>query len=63
MPGAERVTQDRAGVTAIDGAVDRSRHRGWQRNQDDLAALAPHAQDPWPCSSPKSPMLAPHSCA
>jgi hypothetical protein len=37
--------QDRPIGTVSDGAFDRSRYGGWERNQDDLAALASHAQD------------------
>ena len=32
------------GARAVDGTAD----RGWQRNQDDLAALASHPKDPMP---------------
>jgi hypothetical protein len=41
--GAEGVAQNRAGVAAVDGSVDGSGHRGWQRDQDDLAAFAAFA--------------------
>jgi hypothetical protein len=43
-PGAERVAQDRTDFAAVDGAVDRSGYRGWQRDEHDLAALAAHPQ-------------------
>jgi len=43
-PGAECVAQDRPGRTAVGGPVDRPGHCRRQRNQDDLATLAPHAQ-------------------
>lgn len=45
-PGAESVAQDRPTVTACDGVVDNAGNRGWQRDEDDFAALAAHAQDP-----------------
>jgi hypothetical protein len=44
--GAAAVKQDRPSGPGTDGAVD-SPSDGWrQRDQDDLAALATHAQDP-----------------
>jgi hypothetical protein len=45
-PGAVAVEQDRPGVPAADGAVDRPADRGRQRNQHDLAAFAADPQDP-----------------
>jgi hypothetical protein len=45
-PGAEGVAQDRPLRASVDGAVDGSGHRGWQRDQDDRAALAADTQDP-----------------
>src|SRR6266508_2997213 len=45
-PRAEGVAQDRSVGAAVDGAVDRSGHRWWQRDEHDLAALAAHAQYP-----------------
>jgi hypothetical protein len=43
--GAEGVTQDRPVSAGVDGAVDRPGHRGWQRDEYDLAALAVDSQD------------------
>jgi hypothetical protein len=40
------VAQDRTGFTALDGTVEGTGHRWWQRGQDDLAALASYWQDP-----------------
>jgi hypothetical protein len=42
-PAAEGVAQDRSVDPVTDGAFDRPSHCGRQRNQDDLAAFAPHA--------------------
>lgn len=39
-PRAEGVAQDRPAGALIDSPVDGSDHRGWQRDEDDLAALA-----------------------
>jgi hypothetical protein len=39
-----RVAQDRPVGAAVDGSVDGSGHRGWQRDEHDLAALAAHPQ-------------------
>ena len=44
--GVEGVAQDRPVRAVVDGAVDRPRHRWWQRDEHDLAALAVHRQDP-----------------
>ena len=41
-----RLQQDRSGGAVVDGAVDGSADRRWQRDQDDLVALAVHAQNP-----------------
>jgi hypothetical protein len=60
-PYAEGVTQDRAAVAVVGGSVESSGHRGRERDQDDFAALAAHAQDSVPCFSPRSPMLAPQA--
>jgi hypothetical protein len=43
-PRAEGVAQDRSVSAAVDGAVDRSGHRGWQRDEHDLATLTTHPQ-------------------
>ena len=43
---AAGVEQDRAGDPGIDCAVDGASGRWWQRDQDELAALAAHLQDP-----------------
>src|ERR1022692_5188780 len=40
------VKQNRPGGPATDSAVDSSSGRWWQRDQDDLAALAAHSQHP-----------------
>ena len=40
-----RVQQDRPGGPVADGAVDGAADRGRQRDEDDLVALAAHAQD------------------
>jgi len=45
-PGAQGVAQDRPLGSAVHGTVDRPGHRGWQRDEDDLAALAAHAERP-----------------
>jgi hypothetical protein len=44
-PRSVGVAQDRTTLTALDGSVEGAGHRRRQRDQDDLAALAPHAQD------------------
>jgi hypothetical protein len=44
--GAAAVEQDRAGAALADGGVDGPADRGWQWDQDDLAAFAGDAQDP-----------------
>ena len=43
-PGAAGVEQDRPMIAAADGPVDGPPDRWWQRDQDDLAALAAHTQ-------------------
>nr|WP_231929695.1 hypothetical protein [Micromonospora inositola] len=45
-PHAEGVAQDRPAGAVVDGPVDGSGHRGWQRDEHDLATLAAHAQYP-----------------
>jgi hypothetical protein len=45
-PGASAVDQDRPSRAAADGLVDGPADCGRQRDQDHLAALATHAQDP-----------------
>jgi hypothetical protein len=45
-PRPEGVAQDRTTVTILDRTVESAGHRRRKRNQDDLAALAPHPQDP-----------------
>ena len=45
-PGAAAVEQDRAARSVSDRPVDGPPDRGRQRHQDDLGALAAHAQHP-----------------
>src|SRR5690349_357293 len=45
-PGAAVVQQDRPAVPEAYGLVDGPADRPWQRDQDDLGALAAHAQNP-----------------
>ena len=45
-PGAAAVEQDRPVGAVADGAVDGPADRRRQRDEDDLAALAAHPQDP-----------------
>jgi hypothetical protein len=45
-PSAEDVPQDRPVGAVVYGAVDRASYRGWQRDENDFAALATHAQHP-----------------
>jgi len=45
-PGAAAVEQDRAAGTGGYGPVDGPRDGWWQRDQDDLGALAAHPQHP-----------------
>lgn len=40
------VAEDRTTVTAVDRSVEGPGHRWWQRDEDDLAALAAYPQDP-----------------
>ena len=42
-PHAEGVAQERPAGAVVDGPVDGSGHRRWQRDEHDLAALAAHA--------------------
>jgi hypothetical protein len=44
-PGTAPVAQQRPVLAAIDGPVDGPPDRGRQRDEDDLGALADHAQD------------------
>ena len=44
-PPAEHVPQNRPVGTVADSAFDRPGHGGRQRDQDDFAAFASHAQD------------------
>src|SRR5690349_11543269 len=60
-PGAEDVAQDRPMVAAVDGAVDGPGHRWRQRNEYHLATLPRTRRTRWPCSSPRSAMLAPQA--
>nr|WP_306208683.1 hypothetical protein [Actinoplanes sp. RD1] len=43
-PGADGVAQDRPVEAFTNGPVDSAGHCGWQRDEDDLAALAVDAQ-------------------
>ncbi|MFE9207320.1 hypothetical protein [Micromonospora sp. NPDC007230] len=45
-PPAEGVAQDWPGGAVVDGPIDGSGHRGWQRDEHDLADFAAHAQYP-----------------
>jgi len=45
-PGAAAVEQDRPTRAGADCRVDGPRDSWWQRNQDDLGALAAHALHP-----------------
>jgi len=45
-PGAAAVEQDGPAGSSTGRAVDGPSDSWWQRDQDDLAALAAHAQDP-----------------
>jgi hypothetical protein len=45
-PGAAGVQQDRPAGSGACGPVESPADRGWQRDQDDLGALAAHAQHP-----------------
>nr|WP_260428396.1 hypothetical protein [Micromonospora globispora] len=45
-PRPEGVAKDRPAGAVVDGPVDGSGHRGWQRDEHDLATLAAHAQYP-----------------
>jgi hypothetical protein len=45
-PPTMAVAQNRPTGAFIDGPVDGSGDRGWQRNEDDLATFAAHTQDP-----------------
>lgn len=38
--------QDRPGFAGVHRAIDGAGDRGWQQDQDDLAALVAHVQDP-----------------
>jgi hypothetical protein len=44
-PRPVNVAQDRPAVAVLDGPVEGSGHRWWERDQDDLAAFAAHAHD------------------
>ncbi len=39
-PGADRVAEDRAVLSPVDGSVDRAAGSGWRRDEHDLAAFA-----------------------
>jgi hypothetical protein len=45
-PGAAAVEQDRSARAGAGGPVDGPADCGWQRDQDDLGALAAHPQHP-----------------
>jgi hypothetical protein len=45
-PGTTAVEQDRPAQARSDRPVDGPADCGWQRDQDDLGALAAYAQDP-----------------
>jgi len=45
-PRAARGQQDRSGSPFVDGPVDGTAHRWRKRDEDDLAALAVHAENP-----------------
>ena len=44
--GTALVEQQRAGEALASGAVHRAAHRGWQRDEDDLATLVADPQHP-----------------
>lgn len=61
-PGSAGVAQDRPVGAAVDRGVDPPGDRGWERDEDDLAALAVDLEDVVAvCSSPRSLMLAPQA--
>jgi len=60
-PGAEAVAQGRPVGAAVDYSLDGAGHRRGSSTRTTLPPLPRTRSSRWPCSSPRSPMSAPHA--